>query len=340
MLTEYLLSLYLSKALYLHLLPLWHVPRGHTLGSVHRCRCRRRGGMVCLRGPLVRGLVGDASIFEDLVQHHKREFYAQCRREELHEVQHCLTTHVGSTHEVAGLERLHRFEDLLENGFRTRNHLFGRDFTRAVVGTMADWIMGKDWERYGPELIRERHWYNRSKGVVANAPRRFGKTMVTAKVEAVTAAVMEGSVQNPYSPGQRASVLMLNTIYKLVLELGLGDKIVKYNQETLWLKFGQKDDPLAPISKIYCFPSNPKISTSLCGTCCYCAVCCCYCCCCCQPWTLVPVLDECFPLLRCCGCRLAGSRPPLSCPVPSQAAPSHPISSSSSSHRNVCNSFG
>ncbi len=229
--------------------------------------------MVAIKGPLVRKLVGDTEMFDDMVKHHERTFFAQCKREELHATDHCLTAHVQSPERVDGLARLHRFEDLLENGFQSRNALFQKKFTAAVVGTMADWIVGEDWDRYGPDLIRERGWYNRSKGVIANAPRRFGKTMITSKVESAVAEVMQGSVQSTFSPSKRASVFMLDTVYKLLCELGLADKIVKYNQEMVWIKFGAKNDPLAPISKIYCFPSNPKMSSPnvawLCRKLCY-----------------------------------------------------------------------
>ena len=154
--------------------------------------------------------------------------------------------------------RLKRYEEILERGFVWRRHRFQKGFHDECVKALAPSIVGRDWDRVGPRIIKERLWLHLAQIVIAKAPRRFGKSAGVGMNAATYAEVMHGSVQAIFSTGRRASRNLLDICYKMIIERGLGPYICRYNQEELWIKF-----PDGKTSKIFSYPANAKIS------CCY-----------------------------------------------------------------------
>lgn len=155
-----------------------------------------------------------------------------------------------------GEAKLKRFEEILESGFTWKRHLFQRMFHNEVVKGLARMIVGKDWPQVGPRIIKERGWTQLAQMVMANAPRRFGKSVSVAMIAIAFAEVMEGLTQAIFSTGRRASKNLLDICYKLALERGLGESIVRYNQEELWIRTAS-----GKVSKIFSYPANAKISS-------------------------------------------------------------------------------
>jgi hypothetical protein len=113
-----------------------------------------------------------------------------------------------------------------------------------------------------------------SKMVMAKAPRRFGKSVAVGMAIVAFAIVMSDTTQSIFSTGRRASKNLLEICYKQLVDLGLGSweagvcgffylvrlttiKKSGINQENLFIK-----NPFTGrISKIFSYPSNPKIGT-------------------------------------------------------------------------------
>ena len=109
--------------------------------------------------------------------------------------------------------------------------------------------------------------------ILAKAPRRFGKSIagdqmnlffckyvdekknIVGMIVIAFALVMPGSTQAIFSTGRRASRNLLEICYKHLVDLGLSDREVGFNQENLFIK----DPESGKISKIYCYPSNSKV---------------------------------------------------------------------------------
>lgn len=93
--------------------------------------------------------------------------------------------------------------------------------------------------------------------VMGKAPRRFGKSVSVGMVVIALALVLIKSevVQSIFSTGRRASRNLLQIAYNRLCDLGLQDRVERFNQEELFIT-----DPLTGgVAKIYCYPSNSKI---------------------------------------------------------------------------------
>lgn len=97
-------------------------------------------------------------------------------------------------------------------------------------------------------------------GTAILAARRIGKTYSIASFIAAYMIAVEESTQLVFSTGQRASKLVLDLVYKFLLNYNNGefkDCIIRKNQEDLWVR-----GPLGPndIRKLKCVPSSVEIS--------------------------------------------------------------------------------
>ena len=168
----------------------------------------------------------------------------------------------------AGVARLHKFEHILKEGFpKGRDGLqpnaFHQMMDNGFVQVFAQNIVGADWIESREELCQHYGWSRTYCTMAACAPRQFGNSTEMCKAAVAFAETMPGTVQSIFSTGRRASNHDLQLLFKMVCMRGLRDQVEVFNQESLWIRFGARGDPNARISKIYAFPSNPKISILL-----------------------------------------------------------------------------
>lgn len=171
--------------------------------------------------------------------------------------------------ESLGLKRFRLFEETLENGFgrKWRRETVQREYHELCSSALAALILGDDWDRDGPELTRARGWTFRSQLVICKTPRRFGKSVATAMVAAALSkafAIYPPAIEfkiGSFSTGKRASSGLADYCAQLLKACSVDDRIVKQNQETVWLMAGSVGDEDAPIIKNSFFPSNAKMST-------------------------------------------------------------------------------
>ncbi len=171
--------------------------------------------------------------------------------------------------ESVGLKRFRLYEETLENGFghNWRRERVQREYHNLCANGLASLILGDDWERDGPELCRTRKWGFRSQLVCCKLPRRFGKSVATAMVMAALAVAFsvyppgENFTIGSFSTGKRASSGLADYCLQLLQAAGMMERVIKHNQETVWLRTGEPGDEGAPVIKINFYPSNRKISS-------------------------------------------------------------------------------
>ena len=171
-------------------------------------------------------------------------------------------------HESVGLKRFRLFEETLENGFgrNWRRERVQREYHDLCTNALAPVILGDDWDRDGPDLSRARGWIFRSHLVVCKTPRRFGKSVATAMIMAALAVAFstyppgENFAISSFSTGKRASSGLADYCLQLLKAAGSMPRVIKHNQESVWLRTGEPGDEFAPIVKITFYPSNRKMS--------------------------------------------------------------------------------
>jgi len=170
--------------------------------------------------------------------------------------------------ESVGLKRFRLYEETLENGFKEiwRRERVQREYHELCSSGLAALILGDDWERDGTELCRARGWDFRSQLVICKLPRRFGKSVATSMVMSALAVAFaayppdENFTIGSFSTGKRASSGLADYCSQLLKAAGAWDRVIKNNQETLWLSTGDPDDRSAPVIRINFYPSNAKMS--------------------------------------------------------------------------------
>jgi hypothetical protein len=162
-----------------------------------------------------------------------------------------------------GEARVQRLEWILEHGFAMGRHYFERQFHDNCVIALAETLMGQDWATRGVEICRERGWEHLSKFVCAMAPRRFGKSVSTAKIIAAVAEILilmpEGLAFNTYSiaifsTGKRASQGLSAYVESFLKERHMLDYVIKNNSEEIVL---QRNEGCAMTVNMKFLPSNP-----------------------------------------------------------------------------------
>lgn len=165
---------------------------------------------------------------------------------------------LNERHQSDGERRLVMFSTILATGFLWRPHCFQQAFQREVVKAIAPLLVGPDWENIGARIIKERNWTHMTRMVMAKAPRRFGKSVAVGMVVIALAETMPTSTQAIFSTGRRASKNLLEICHRMALERGLGNSIMRYNQEELFIKNAATGE----IARIFSYPANAKISSN------------------------------------------------------------------------------
>lgn len=160
----------------------------------------------------------------------------------------------------SGEERFKQFEWYLENGFSWKRHLFQKEFHNKAAMVLAPQIIGSDWDRIGPALIKERKWdLNRnSRMLLGRGPRRFGKSVSMAMLAGSYSLVTPTSTQSIFSTSQRISVYLGELIYKAICDAGLKHRIKKFGEERMEI-YGPDGSSEEDIRKIFYYPANAKI---------------------------------------------------------------------------------
>lgn len=162
-----------------------------------------------------------------------------------------------------GEKRLQRFEWILEHGFKMKRHYFERLFHTKCCIALVETIMGVDWASKGVEICRDRAWEDLSHYVCAMAPRRFGKSVSTAKLIATVAEIFilmpEGLEFTTYdiaifSTGKRASQGLSAYVETFLKERNMFGYVVKNNSEEIVLR--RSEGPEMTVSMKF-LPSNP-----------------------------------------------------------------------------------
>ena len=223
-----------------------------------------------VKGPLLQECSLYRNAFLDNVDDWKNTFVQNCKKLEVRTLEDAVLRVEKARIILPGEARLRKFEEILENGYVYTRHIFQKEFHDEIVKAMGESIVGDDWARVGPYLSQQRGWTKTGKAVMGMAPRRFGKSISVAQVVIARAEVMivhdpvvQEDVQAIFSTGRRASTNLLQYCYHMALERGLGPRIRKFNDETLWIAGGEPGDPTPPMAKIYSYPSNAKIDETL-----------------------------------------------------------------------------
>ena len=161
----------------------------------------------------------------------------------------------------SGEERLKQFEHVLHNGFELPLNRFQKGFSQICTQALLPLIMGdEDWKRHGPEVLKKRGWKVPKKIAAGLSLRQAGKTTLICRILATLAKIKPGYRIMVASIAQRISDESRLQMLALCAELGL--KIVKENQETIWISEDSPDDPNAVITKIGFYPSVAKVDIS------------------------------------------------------------------------------
>jgi hypothetical protein len=190
--------------------------------------------MVKVSGPLVSAGSSYAYAFKEHKIYNEDEIIHQFKRYEVLERDEYFVNPTEEVKELEGLKRLKQFEELVYNGYSYKPHKFQRGFLQNVVKGIAEYLVGtKDWLVVGPSVIKQRGWREISKMILAKAPRRFGKSISVGMVANGIAVVKLGSVQSIFSTGRRASRNLLEIIYKMLCDIGMADRVVRFNRMQL-----------------------------------------------------------------------------------------------------------
>ena len=153
------------------------------------------------------------------------------------------------------LRKTLKFFDEGGNEYGVKRSKHQKQFHEAFLGACARRIYKNEYKANYMRIMEENNWDEIKQEVLVCCPRRFGKTYaVNMFIAAVLWCVPEIEVL-VFSPGKRQSVMILECVKKMLKMLDAsGSRIIKSNQELLWVKGRNKDD----IRKLSAFPANPK----------------------------------------------------------------------------------
>lgn len=212
--------------------------------------------MVCIKGPLVPRCSSYTNAYAGNKQYREEEFLQEYKKYAVKTTEEYLVDGVKEPKELAGEKRLKDFENLVYNGYTYKPHKFQSGFLDEATKGLAEILVGKeDWMVAGPSIVRQRGWNQMAKMILAKAPRRFGKSIAVGIIVISLALLVPGITQSIFSTGRRASRNLLEICYKMLCDLGLQDRVDKFNQEELFII----DPVTGKKSCIFCYPSNSKI---------------------------------------------------------------------------------
>jgi hypothetical protein len=157
----------------------------------------------------------------------------------------------------SGEEKLKQFENILYNGFDLPLNRFQREWAILCTQALLPIIMGEDWLKYGPNVLRKRKWKIPKKMVVAISTRRIGKTYFKMRVGSVMAKIRPGLRIAMAATAQRISSEAKATAKQLCNQIDL--KSLKDNEENVWLENPDFPGDETKATKMGFYPSNPKI---------------------------------------------------------------------------------
>jgi len=133
-----------------------------------------------------------------------------------------------------------------------------REFHDAFTASCIRNIYRDEYSSNHLRILEENAWSECRQEVFICCPRRFGKTFAVAMFVAAYAWTQAGQTQCIFSPSRRQSKMLLDSIKKFVcLFEGAESRILKYNQEELWIK-GPSGDP-NDVRKVCSYPSKVSI---------------------------------------------------------------------------------
>jgi len=144
-------------------------------------------------------------------------------------------------------------EQLLFEGFQL---LYIND----VIPTLAPNIVGPVWSIIGPRLCKQFGWglKNFHDVMVAQAPRRFGKTICIAVIVINYALAKSPCEISIFSTGKRVSSFLQEKIKDILTQSGYSDWIFNIGAEFIYMK--DPDNPNDQLRKIGFYPSSTVIS--------------------------------------------------------------------------------
>ncbi len=132
-----------------------------------------------------------------------------------------------------------------------------RQFHMHYISACLKKIYGKDLNRNLARILKEHDLEELRSDVIVSTPRRWGKTFSVALYVAAYLWSQPGCEVSIYSTGRRASRKILALIWKMVVALAGGERIIQeYNVENLVI-FGKRGE----ISKCFSYPSKVQIDT-------------------------------------------------------------------------------
>jgi hypothetical protein len=171
----------------------------------------------------------------------------------------CYTQEHTELQRSSGDGRLADLKSALELVDRTfPRSIHQREFHDAFTASCIRNIYREEYSANHLRILEENGWSECRQEVFICCPRRFGKTFAVAMFVAAYAWTQAGQTQCIFSPSRRQSKMLLDSIKKFVcLFEGAESRILKYNQEELWLK-GPSGDP-NDVRKVCSYPSKVSI---------------------------------------------------------------------------------
>ena len=155
-----------------------------------------------------------------------------------------------------GTERLTALRHVLENGYTWTRSNTQRRFHESFLNACVRFLYSHD--TVPPDyraIMDDNKWDDIRQQCLCMTPRRFGKTVAVGMFVGAMALVVPGCEQAIFSTGRRASGKLLELVTQLVSQVPGGvDRIVKSNQETVWISHPNGGN----VAKINSYPSCAK----------------------------------------------------------------------------------
>lgn len=203
-------------------------------------------------------VVDYSAFFDYVVEHHTNEARDTAERRALkRKVDAALGAFSGNSaarESVRGDGELRTLARALD-AFDLERTVTQREFHKAFLGACLPSIYGRDFERFRSRILAENGLDNARTEVMVCTPRRFGKTTSVSMFCAAMLYSISDAWISVFSTGQRASNMLLEQTYKLLVQLpGAKARILKKNTEELFV--ADPTDPSKPPRRLFSYPSS------------------------------------------------------------------------------------